>query len=332
MVKLARHAMACRFELVLPGDDPTRLRAAGEEALGEIERLEAKLSYYRPTSLLSRVNREAARQPVRVDPLFFELLETAHAVHAATDGAFDLTVGPLMRAWGFVRDTGHPPEEEALHAAREATGLHHVQLDPTQRTVGFAQQGVEIELGAIGKGYALDEAALILEEHGIADALLHGGTSTVVALGQPPDADAWTVAVPFPGPMDEEAKVLSVVEVPSGHALAVSSVWGKAFRDGDRVLGHVLDPRLGEPVAGATLAAVLHPSATIADALSTAFLVLGANAFDYLTAFPELAGILVVCEHEQECLVHAWRLPVDSGGVQVVKYDNRVEPIERGSG
>ncbi|MEM6647736.1 MAG: FAD:protein FMN transferase [Bacteroidota bacterium] len=313
--------MACRFELVLPGDDTTRLRAAGEEALHEIERLEAKLSYYRPTSLLSRVNREAAIQPVRVDPLFFELLQTAHAVHAATDGAFDLTVGPLMRAWGFVRDTGHPSEEAALHAARAATGLQHVHLDPDQRTVAFTRPGVEIEMGAIGKGYALDEAALILDEHGIADALLHGGTSTVVALGQPPDAEAWTVAVPVPGPMDAEAAVLSVVKVPSGHALAVSSVWGKAFRDGDRVLGHVLDPRLGEPVAGATLAAVLHPSATIADALSTAFLVLGAGAFAYLNTFPELAGVLVVCEREQERIVHTWRMPVQSEIHQVVEYD-----------
>jgi len=103
--------------------------------------------------------------------------------------------------------------------------------------------------------------------------------------------------------------------------LAVASVGGKAFRDGDRGRGHVLDPRLGEPVAGATLAAVLHPSATIADALSTAFLVLGANAFGYLSAFPELAGVLVVCEHEQERVVHTWRLPVESSAEQVVKHD-----------
>ncbi|GAB5519129.1 MAG: FAD:protein FMN transferase [Rhodothermales bacterium] len=322
MVRLARHAMACRFEVVLPGDDEPRLRAAGEEALREIERLEAQLSHYRITSKLSFVNRWAAQKPIRVDALFFELLRTAQAVHAATDGAFDLTVGPLMRAWGFVRDTGHRPSPDVLDAARAVTGLQHVHLNAEQRTIAYDQEGVEIELGAIGKGYALDEAALILDEHGITDALLHGGTSTVVALGQPPDAKAWTVAVSMPGPPGENADVLSIVEVPSHHALAVSSVWGKAFRDGDRVLGHVLDPRIGEPVAGASLAAVLHPSATIADALSTAFLVLGADAFDRLDAFPDLVGALVVCEVGGQPVVHTWRMPIESQSIPVVQYDS----------
>lgn len=288
-VRLARQAMATRFELVLQGEDATWLRAAGEEALGEIARLEAQLSFYRASSELSRVNARAAEAPVPVEAGLFRLLQAARRLYDATGGAFDPTVAPLMRCWGFAGGTGHLPDPDALAEARARTGMHLVELDEAHRTVAFARPGVLLDLGGIGKGYAVDEAVLLLREAGVGRALLHGGTSTVYALGRPFDADRWTVALPYPGAAGDApdgADVLAVVPL-EDEALSVSAVWGKAFTVGGKTYGHVLDPRAGRPVDGAVLAAVVLPDAVDTDALSTALLVLGhAAPLERLTPAP----------------------------------------------
>src|SRR5262249_7784850 len=176
---LARHAMATRFELVLPGDDLIALRAAGEEALDEIERLEAQLSLYRPSSEIAHVNARAAREPVRVSPSLFALLDQARRLSEETDGTFDITVAPLVRSWGFMESRGRLPSESELAEARASVGMHLVELNPDNFTVRFMRPGVMLDLGAIGKGYAIERAAQLLVEAGVSSALLHGGTSTV---------------------------------------------------------------------------------------------------------------------------------------------------------
>src|SRR5580692_8832986 len=128
-VKLALHAMATRFELVLHGENATRLRAAGEAALKEVERLEADLSLYRPTSEIARVNASAAREAVRVSPAVFRLLQHARQLQSETGGAFDITVAPLVRCWGFMHGTGRVPEPAEIELARGCSGMAHVILD-----------------------------------------------------------------------------------------------------------------------------------------------------------------------------------------------------------
>ncbi len=295
-VRLARRAMACRFELVLQGEDVVRRRAAGEEALAEIDRLEAQLSFYRATSEVSRLNARAAHGPVPVEPGLFRLLLAARRLHAATEGAFDPTVAPLMRCWGFVNDTGRLPAAEALAEARRRTGMHLVRLSEADGTVAFERPGVQLDLGAIGKGYAVDEAVRLLVEAGVARALLHGGASTIYALGRPFDAERWNVAVPYPTPgggAASEAEVLAVVAL-EDEALSVSAGWGKAFEVDGQTYGHVLDPRAGRPVDGAVLAAVTLPSAAASDALATALLVLGRDGIDLLTGYHDRMRALVV--------------------------------------
>ncbi|MBI4324963.1 MAG: FAD:protein FMN transferase [Chloroflexi bacterium] len=294
-VAVARNAMATRFEVVLQGENPVALRAAAEEALDEVERLEAQLSLYRRTSEISRINARAAAGPVRVEPGLFRLLQRAQLLSRESGGAFDITVAPLMRCWGFMSGTGALPDPGDLAEARSKVGMHRVLLNEKDFTIQFAGEGVMLDLGAIGKGYALECAAEILREAGVESALLHGGTSTIHAIGAPPESECWKVAVELPdhvqsrlglaeptGAIAGQADpVLAVVPL-KDEALSVSAVWGKSFEAGGKTYGHVIDPRTGAPAEGAVLAAVALPSATETDALSTALLTVGLEGHEQI--------------------------------------------------
>jgi thiamine biosynthesis lipoprotein len=277
-VTLARNAMATRFELVLMGEDAVGLRAAGEEALAEVDRLEGRLSLYRPSSEIARVNTQAARQPVRVSPQVFHLLEHARQLHGETGAAFDIAMGPLIRCWGFMSGAGRLPDPAQLEQARQQAGMEHITLDAESVSVRFDREGVMIDLGAIGKGYAIDRAAEILREAGVTRALLHGGTSTVYGIGAPPDQEGWKVAIAG-SPDESESQSIATVLLRDS-ALSVSAVWARSFEAEGKKFGHVIDPRTGRPVNNAVLAAVALPSATETDALSTALLVVGPAGHD----------------------------------------------------
>ncbi|HUG52076.1 MAG TPA: FAD:protein FMN transferase [Vicinamibacteria bacterium] len=268
-IALALEAMATRFELVLAGPDPPRLRAAGEEALAEVERAEAQLSRYRPSSQISCLNARAGGAPVRLDRSVFGLLSECVRLWRLTDGAFDVTVGPLLRAWGFVGGGGTRPAPRERERARTLMGMERLELDASTATARLAVAGMELDLGAIGKGYALDRAIAVLEEHGVGSALLHGGTSSVHTVGRPAEGP-WRVAWRRP---DGQGDGLCLG--PEAPALAVSAAHGKGFADGAVFQGHVLDPRRGEPTRAAATACVRGRSSLLCDALSTALLVHG---------------------------------------------------------
>ncbi|HET6456970.1 MAG TPA: FAD:protein FMN transferase [Armatimonadota bacterium] len=270
--------MATRFELVLNGEDPVRLRAIGEEALGEIERLDRQLSFYRPESDVSSINARAAKEPVKVEPRLFRLLVLCRELSLKTSGAFDITIAPLMRAWGFAGGKGKTADSAEVKTARKVVGMGHLKLD--NFTIRFESQGMAIDLGAIGKGYAIEQAAEILRENGIEGGLIHGGTSTVYAIGVQADGSPWRIALadPLSGCIDLRDSSLSI-----------SAVHGKSFTADGIEFGHVLDPRTGKPVKDNQAAAVVGPSATICDALSTALLVAGKQALD---EFPDYCGIM----------------------------------------
>ena len=299
-VRLACMAMATRFELVLGGEDPVWLRAVGEEALREIRRLDSQLSFYQSGSDVSRLNRLAGDQAVPVDARLFRLLLRARELSNLTDGAYDPTVGPLMRCWGLTGREGRVPTDEEVSAARSKTGVNLIDLVPHGRTVRYPVPGMEIDLGGIGKGFAVDEAIRIIREAGVRSGLLHGGTSTVSSVGLTPDDIPWKVAIGAGASAGEdfggEERVVGVAELSelSGSALSVSEVGSKCFEAGGVVYGHVIDPRTGMPTGSASLAAVSLPSAADADALSTALLVAGGIGCETIRQrFPE-ARMLVV--------------------------------------
>jgi thiamine biosynthesis lipoprotein len=289
--------MRTRFEVLIAdeGRDPADLRAAAESALAEVAEPEARLSVYRPDAALFAVNARAHAAPVPVDAPTFALLERAARLAEATGGAFDLTVGPLLALWGLAGDgEGNVPTDEEVAAALRLVGMGRVvRLDPDARTVAFALPGVRLDPGALGKGYALERARDALREAGVRNALLHGGTSSVCALGAPGGtSDGWRVALQHP--LDPGAR-LAAVTLWDGDALGVSAAHGKTFHAADgRRFGHVLDPRTGRPADAALLAAAVLPDAAAdADAVSTALLVRGVEGLEPLAAAFPGAALLV---------------------------------------
>ena len=271
-ITLATHAMGTRFELVLAGGDPDRLRPAGEAALREIDECHRRYNLFDAGSWLNTINRRAADDAVALDEVTFGILRTCVEVYEASGGAFDVTVAPLMRAWGFHGADG-PAGQDVIDEARRRVGMGCVLLDHVSKSVRFSRQGVALDLGGIAKGFAIDQAIEVLREYGVECALLHGGTSTVAAIGAPPGEPGWRVSLNTGGDKesDEPVPVVSLKD----ETVSVSAPHGRTIESDSMTLGHVLDPRTGRPAARGAYAAAVGVSACLTDAWSTALLVLG---------------------------------------------------------
>ena len=182
--------MACRFEITLAGEDAAFVPAA-RTALDEIDRLEDELSVFRETSTISHVNQRAACQPVAVRPQPDGPAGGLPASSSRARGAFDITSTPLSRCWGFLRREGRVPDADAIEAARRLVGFDAVQLDREAGTVRLACEGAELNLGAIGQGYALDRVSSGLRASGVGHALLSAGRSSLLAIGG--RGDGWRI-------------------------------------------------------------------------------------------------------------------------------------------
>jgi thiamine biosynthesis lipoprotein len=291
LLRFSRRAMATTFEIVLPFNTP-RANEAANAALDEIDRLEAQLTVYRDTSEVSRLNQLAPYTSLVVEEGLFDLLETSARLHQESEGAFDVTAGALIKGWGFFRGPRRVPSEEERAQALERVGMQHLVLDRGGRSVRYQKLGLEINLGSIGKGYALDRVAgLLRAEWQVTSALLHGGHSSVCAVGTPPANRAgWSVGLRHPWNAE---KSLGVVRL-HDRALGTSAATYRHLEHEGRKLGHILDPRTGWPAEGMASASVLALTAAEADALATAFYINGIDwARSYCEAHPEVAAILL---------------------------------------
>ena len=181
--------MASVYAIEAYGPDAETLPRMVEEAFDEVDRIDRMMSHYKAESPLSRVNREAARHPVTVDRELFDFIAGAMRYNRDSEGAFDITVGPLMKAWGFFRGDGRMPTAEELGAARRRVGAGHVILNESATSIGFDVDGVELDLGGIAKGYAVDRVVGLLRARRISAALISAGGSTIYGLGAPPGRD-----------------------------------------------------------------------------------------------------------------------------------------------
>jgi thiamine biosynthesis lipoprotein len=267
----SRMSMACLYAIEAYGPDAAALPRVIDEAFDEVDRIDRLMSHYKPDSPLSRLNRDARSGPVPVDRELFDFIAESLRYSRESEGAFDITVGPLMKAWGFFRGDGRVPSAPELDAARRAVGARRVRLDRASRTIAFDDPGVELDLGGIAKGYAVDRVVGILKRRGVVAALVSAGGSSVFGLGSPPDGAGWTVAIQDPVNSGRTAFDVQLRD----RALSVAGSSDKFFEADGRTYSHIMDPRSGRPVHGVLSVAVLSSDATSGDALDDALFVLG---------------------------------------------------------
>lgn len=271
-VEASDEAMGTTFSVVLYGGDRAAIERAARAALDEAIRLDNLLSNYKPDSEWSALNREAGRRPVVVSAELFDVLAASLAYSRATDGAFDITVGPLMRAWGFFRGEGALPDHATIERARANVGSRHLRLDAAARTAAFDRPGLELDPGGIGKGYAVDRMAAVLDRGGVPRAFISAGGSSLYARGAPPDEPrGWRVAIRAP---DDPARTAADVFLKDA-SLSTSGGFEKFFRAGGRSYSHIMDPRTGYPATGTSSVSVLAPRAVDSEAWTKAFFVHG---------------------------------------------------------
>lgn len=296
-IEATRRAMACDFAVRYHDADR---HLAGEmlDAFDEIERVEEVLTIYRPTSQVSEVNRLAGIQPVSVAPKLIGLLQLAVKLYDETAGSFDITATPLSRVWGFLKREGRFPSEEEIFAALELVRMSKLSIDTNANTVQFQQTGIEINFNALGKGYALDRAAALLDEHGAEDYLWHGGKSSVLARGQNrgDDHDCWSIGLRHPLEQNYRLAEFHL----RNQALGTSGGATQFFDHEGRRYSHVIDPRTGWPAAGVFTATVVAETAAEADALSTAAFVLGPEEAAILCARRPDIRMVLVCPADTE--------------------------------
>lgn len=295
-IRVHRPAMACLFEVTLGSEEARHVKQA-RAALDQVDALEASLTVFRDTSELHRVNQEAASGPVQVSKGLQSLLLLCRGLHEATEGAFDPTSTPLSRRWGFLAREGRQPDEKEIEAARAQVGMERVELDEDASTVRFTSPGVELNLGSIGKGWALDRIAASLHESGVRRALVNAGGSSFLGWGR----DHWLVAL---RPGDEPLATLRLHRA----ALGTSGAGRQHFEIEGRRYGHVIDPRTGWPAGDVRSATVISDDAARADALATALLVGGgALARTVCGRNPGTVALLVHDDEPRTIVVHGSR-------------------------
>ncbi|HTQ52899.1 MAG TPA: FAD:protein FMN transferase [Bryobacteraceae bacterium] len=265
-------AMGSAYSIAVYGYDRDRMEAAVNAAFDEVRQLDSMLSNYKPDSEWSEVNREAARHPVHVSAELFQLLAACQAYSRESEGAFDISVGPLMKVWGFYKGTGHLPHRAEVLAALQHVGYQHVHLDKANQTVSFDRTGVELDPGGIGKGYAVDRMVEVLKTKGITTALVSASGSSIYGLGAPPNEPrGWRIMI-----RDPKNERKSVAEVfLKNDSLSTSGNYEKFFVADGHVYSHIMDPRTGYPAPGMLSVSIVTPRTIDSEAWCKPFFING---------------------------------------------------------
>jgi thiamine biosynthesis lipoprotein len=287
MKRFSHEAMATTFELLIVHEDERYAGQAAVAAFDEVDRLERELSRFLENSDVTRINNLPADQPLQLGLDTFECLKIAERVYAETNGAFDVTIGTLLKCWR--NDDGSPrkPSPKEIDIARMHTGTNLIQLNEAEHTVRLSAGGVQIDLGGIGKGYAVDRVAELLREWSINVALISGGYSSVLALNAPPGKKGWPLTLTNPAGRKE------ILARPFLQNAALS---GSGVQKG----GHIIDPRTVEPVEGRRAAWSSASGAATADALSTAFMIMGLDEIEkYCSSHPETLAMIILDKKDE---------------------------------
>jgi thiamine biosynthesis lipoprotein len=265
-------AMGSAYSIAVYGYDRQAMEAAVAAAFDEVRQLDSMLSNYKPDSEWSEVNREAARRPLPVSAELFQLLAACQDYSRRSEGAFDISVGPLMKVWGFYKGTGHLPHRAEVLAAMRNVGYQHVHLDPARQTVSFDRPGIDLDPGGIGKGYAVDRMIDVLRQKGVSTALVSASGSSIYGLGAPPNEPrGWRTLIR--DPRNERRSVAQVFL--KNQSLSTSGTYEKFFRAEGRLYSHIMDPRTGYPAPGMLSVSVIAPRTIDSEAWAKPFFING---------------------------------------------------------
>jgi len=279
-----KYVMGTVFEIAAYGELRPQLSAAVDLALQEVVRLDDVMSDYKADSALSRLNHSSHSRPQRVPPDLYRVIGEALRYSRLSGGKFDVTVGPLVNLWKAAIRGGQPPSSADEEKVRACVGYQKVELLPPDR-VQFHSPCTRIDLGAIGKGYALDRAAAVLRAHGVSRALLDAGGSTLVALGTPPGQAGWLVHLRDPSNRVGPAVMLSDSSVSTSEQTPPSLL-------SPEQAGHIIDPDSGAPERTPFTVSVIASTGTASDALSTTLLLAGPDKGEELVK--TVAGVAAV--------------------------------------
>jgi len=264
-------AMGSTYSVVLYGEDRAKLEAAAEDAFDEARRLDLLLSNYKPDSEWSKVNSLAADHPVPVSQELFDLLSACVDYSRRSEGSFDITVGPLMKVWGFYKGSGHLPKPAEVEVSLHQIGYTNIVLNGADRTVFFRKPGLNLDPGGVGKGYAVDRMVAVLRKDGIESALVSGGGSSIYCLGTPPDEPGWRIEIK--DPRDEFKRAAEVVL--KNESLSTSGSYEKFFVAEGKTWSHIMDPRTGYPSQGTLSVSIVSPLTLDSEVWAKPYFILG---------------------------------------------------------
>lgn len=289
----SHHAMYAEFEITIIGKggslNAADAAAAAQEAFDAIDRLEGRISTWRPGTQASRINYEGAKQPVGVAMDLLGVVERSVDYWKETDGAFDITIGPLVELWRTCKEETRVPTDAELAAARDVVGADKLIVLHDDHSVGFKKEGMRLDFGGIAKGLAVDQAAVVLRNYGVTCALVDAGTSSLLAMGAPPGRDGWIIQLKHP------YNKMTLDEVPiKDEAVSTSGYAHDHFMVDGKKYGHIIDPRTGMPAQGVMYAMVIGPTGTLTEALSKGVFINGADwTKRYCESHPKVRAILV---------------------------------------
>ena len=264
-----KYAMGTVFEILAYGSSPEHASTVIERAFREILRLDEVMSNYKPDSDLGRLNRSTHFQAQTVPPDLYRVIDESLKYSRLSNGKFDITVGPLVDFWKAVMRGERQPALAQERKLQRCVGYKNIVLFPPDR-VEFRSACLQIDLGAIGKGYAVDRAVEVLRSNGISRALINAGGSTIYGMGSPPKGAAWTVRL-----RDPSAQINPEVKL-HGNSVSTSEQSSLSLLE-NKPAGHIVDPARGTPVRTSFTVSVVAKTATASDALSTTLLLMGAD-------------------------------------------------------
>ena len=287
--KLQYKLMGSAFELGIVENDEIKANELLETGVAEIQRIEALLTEFKPTSFTSKINLNAGIEPVKVDTETFQLIERCHRISSLTTGCFDITVGPLKKLYNFKNENFEFPSRKTISETLNKTGFQHIVLEASNHSIFLKNKGMHISFAAIGKGYAADCVKKLWQKSGVNSGFINA-SGDITAFGTKADGSPWKIGIANP---DDKNEMLFHIPLNNG-SVATSGDYEQFFLFNGKRHSHNIHPKTGMPLTGIKSVSIFAPSAELADALATAVYVMGKKTgIDFINQLPQTHCIII---------------------------------------